>query len=270
MSYQGTTNRVANSWINSLIEKKGSTGTYCYSITRTSPIQYQIYDFNTRRTDYKNIQGTAALICSLNASKAQRTVESELQSYPQYVPITIKSEIVCSASMNKKASLPQLWKKEKIDGHEFIVRATPEEIELEMKKETEVGKGKKKTASVKTSAVVLRLKKNDLGEYEVRWMEDGVQNEKKTYHTEDKQDAEMTMKKMQEDLDKKPSDKKAYFVWRPGDKRKLEDVREEAMAMLNEEAKDPEVQKLIQRVKEAKTPQEIEEAVSQIEYLELQ
>lgn len=44
--------------------------------------------------------------------------------------------------------------------------------------------------------IKIKIKKNELGEFEVQWLEDGKKNEAKTYYTDDYDDAIITRNAM--------------------------------------------------------------------------
>jgi len=48
--------------------------------------------------------------------------------------------------------------------------------------------------------IKIKIKKNDFGEFEVQWLENGKKNEAKTYHTDDYDDAIVTRNEMKRTL----------------------------------------------------------------------
>ena len=61
---------------------------------------------------------------------------------------------------------------------------------------------KLKGKNYKPKQVKIQMKKNDYGEYEVRWVDGGKVIKSKTYFTDDKEDAKNTMKLIQIDADR--------------------------------------------------------------------
>ena len=143
-----------------------------YTITKISPVQFQIHNRATNKVDYRNIQGTGEFLATLSCTgKAPQGFYKHLQDAPQYSNFTITAnalKITKSATLGDKDP----WKIVKINGVDYLVG-----VDLAAEVAVDESVDNKKTASLHVEAA---LETSQLKSSKVLSVELG--NGRKLYH----------------------------------------------------------------------------------------
>lgn len=107
-----------------------------YSVTKVSPVNFQLYNFATKKISYHNTQGIGGLLSSLTG-KVPESFHKELQERPQYSTFTITANALKGLKKVADKVENNPWKVVMINGQEYIVE---DAIEKETKENSDVQK----------------------------------------------------------------------------------------------------------------------------------
>jgi hypothetical protein len=102
-----------------------------FSVTKISPVNFQLHNFSTKKTSYHNTQGISELLYKLNPSTSIEAYQKELQERPQYVPFTITANALTKKASAEGAEEFHPWDMVEVNGHNYIVRHLEKESEEE-------------------------------------------------------------------------------------------------------------------------------------------